>query len=51
MSVYIILGIDSNEHDQVIAVRKTFNEARNFCAKCLAEHDFYDVWIEKHELS
>jgi hypothetical protein len=48
--VYVILGIDEHENDRVIAVRPTYEEAKNYCVKFLALHDFYDVWIEKHPL-
>jgi hypothetical protein len=54
--VYVILGIDENEHDQVISVCKTYEDAKNYCIKYLMNGKnlyntpFYDVWIEKHEL-
>jgi hypothetical protein len=48
--VYVVMGIDVNGHDQVIAVRKNFREAKQYCVECLAETEFYDLWIEKHEL-
>lgn len=54
--VYIILGIDENEHDQVISVCKNYEDAKNYCIKYLMngkniyDTPFYDVWIEKHEL-
>lgn len=48
--VYVILGIDAQGHDQVIAVRRDFPEAKHFCTKCLGETEFYDLWIEKHEV-
>ena len=46
--VYIVLGIDENEHDQVLAVCRTYQEAKNYCVKCVAMSDFFDLWIEKH---
>lgn len=54
--VYVILGIDENEHDQVISVCKTYEDAKTYCIKYLMngrnvyDTPFYDVWIEKHEL-
>lgn len=48
--VYVVLGIDANEHDQVLAVCRTYEEAKRYCIECLAETEFYDVWIEKHPL-
>ena len=54
--VYVILGIDENENDQVISVCKTYEDAKSFCIKYLMtgknvfDKSFYDVWIEKHEL-
>lgn len=48
--VYVILGIDAHEHDQVIAVCSTYELAKDHCIKFLAETEYYDLWIEKHEL-
>lgn len=47
---YVILGIDENEHDQVISVFKTYKDAKLFCTQTLMRSNFYDVWIEKHLL-
>jgi hypothetical protein len=46
--VYVVLGIDAHEHDQVLAVCRTYEEAKRYCIECLAETEFYDLWIEKH---
>lgn len=48
--IYVVLGIDAHEHDQVIAVCASYEGAKLYCIQCLAETEFYDVWIEKHEL-
>jgi hypothetical protein len=46
------MGIDINEHDQVIAVFETFKKATNFCNENLMKQDtFFDLWIEKHSVS
>lgn len=46
--VYVALGIDANEHDQVLSVFQTFDDAKNFCASVMGETEYYDLWIEKH---
>jgi hypothetical protein len=48
--VYIVLGIDEHEHDQVLAVFKTYYDAKKYCTQTMNETDFYDLWIEKHPL-
>jgi hypothetical protein len=49
--VYVVLGIDAHEHDQVIAVCRTYEEAKRYCIECLAtQAEFFDLWIEKHPL-
>ncbi len=49
--VYIILGIDKDAHDQVLAVYRTYDDAKKYCTKNLIEAgEFYDTWIEKHEV-
>jgi hypothetical protein len=49
--VYVILGIDHEENDRVIAVRLTYDEAKKYCINTLATDDrYYDLWIEKHPL-
>jgi len=45
---YVVLGIDENEHDQVISVFKTFGDAKKFMIHSLITTGFYDIWIEKH---
>ncbi len=49
--VYIVLGVDENEHDQVLAVYNTYDEAKRYCINSLVQLDYYDVWIEKHFVS
>lgn len=46
--VYVVLGIDANEHDQVLAVFNSYDGAKRYCIECLIETEFYDIWIEKH---
>lgn len=46
--VYVILGIDAHEHDQVLAVCRSYNEAKRYCVEYLMETEFFDLWIEKH---
>lgn len=48
--VYVVLGIDANEHDQVIATCTNYEKAKKVCARFLATTEFYDLWIEKHSL-
>lgn len=47
--VYIVLGIDEHEHDQVLAVFSTYDSAKAYCCKTMGDSfDYYDLWIEKH---
>jgi len=46
--VYVILGIDAHQHDQVLAVRYTFDEAKKFMLRLMSETEYFDLWIEKH---
>ena len=48
--IYIILGVDKHEHDQVIGVAQTYEDAKEVCIHFEAKTDFYDLWIEKHPL-
>lgn len=48
--IYIILGIDINQNDCVIAVCQTYQEAKRYCIQFLMESSYYDVWVEKHWL-
>lgn len=50
LSVYVVLGIDAHEHDQVLAVCRNYTEAKRFCTKCTCTTQFFDLWIEKHAL-
>lgn len=49
--VYVILGIDAHQHDQVLAVRYTFDEAKKFMLRLMSETEYFDLWIEKHSVS
>ncbi len=46
--VYIVLGIDEHEHDQVLAVFYTYYDAKNYCCQTMHDTAYYDLWIEKH---
>lgn len=46
--VYVILGIDENEHDQVIVVCRSYEQAKRYCIRYLLDTEYYDLWIEKH---
>ncbi len=46
--VYIVLGIDEFEHDQVLGVFSTYNDAKKFCCQTMHDTAYYDLWIEKH---
>lgn len=48
--VYIVLGIDENEHDQVLAVFDSYPDAKQYCCKSIKDSGFYDLWIEKHSV-
>lgn len=50
-TVYVVLGIDAHEHDQVLGVCRTYDEAKRFCIKHLFETEFFDIWIEKHDFA
>jgi hypothetical protein len=46
--VYVALGIDAHERDQVLAVCNSYESAKRYCIECLVETEFFDLWIEKH---
>lgn len=48
--VYVILGIDSNEHDQVLGVCSCYEDAKQHCIDYLRDTEFYDIWVEKHSV-
>jgi hypothetical protein len=48
--VYVILGIDEDACDRVLAVRKTFEEAKIFMTKIRSHLEFYDLWVETFPL-
>lgn len=49
-TVYIVLGIDEHEHDQVLAVFNSYYDAKSFCAQTVHDGQYFDLWIEKHTL-
>ena len=48
--VYVILGIDEDCNDRVLAVAETFENAKEYLCRYSSETPFYDLWIEKHSL-
>lgn len=48
--VYIVLGIDEHEHDQVLSVFNTYRDAKSYCCQTMHDTEYYDLWIEKHPL-
>ena len=48
--IYIVLGIDAHEHDQVLSVSRTFEDAKEFLQNFLGSSEYFDLWIEKHPL-
>ncbi len=46
--IYIVLGIDENEHDQVLAVFNSYTDAKRYCCQTMHDTVYYDLWIEKH---
>lgn len=46
--IYIVLGIDEHEHDQVLAVFNSYADAKRFCCQTMHDTAYYDLWIEKH---
>lgn len=46
--VYVILGINVYENDQVLGVCSTYEDAKRYCIESLVETEFFDIWIEKH---
>ena len=50
-AVYIVLGIDEHEHDQVLGVFNSYYDATNECCHVMMKNsDYYDLWIEKHNV-
>lgn len=47
---YVVLGIDENQSDQVLAVCSCYEDAKQYCVDCLIHTEFFDVWIEKHPI-
>lgn len=48
--VYVVLGIDENEFDQVLAVCSSYEGARDYCMDMTCNPEYFDLWIEKHEV-
>lgn len=48
--VYIVMGIDEHEHDQVLAVFASYHDAKVYCCETVHKTVYYDLWIEKHEI-
>jgi hypothetical protein len=48
--VYAVLGIDADGSDRLLAIAKTYEEAKRYCTQCLIQSEFYDTWIEKHSV-
>lgn len=46
--VYIVLGIDEHEHDQVLAVFSSYSDAKIYCHETMHDTAYFDLWIEKH---
>lgn len=49
-NVYVVMGIDKHAQDQVLAVCESYPKAKDHCIKCMANTEFYDLWIDKHPL-
>lgn len=49
-AVYVVLGIDEHEHDQVLGVFNSYCDAKKNCCKVMGTTGFYDLWIEKHSV-
>jgi hypothetical protein len=48
MIVYVVMAIDEHEHDRILAVCMTAENAKRYCTKCQVESDYFDIWIERH---
>ncbi len=48
--VYVILAIDVNEAESVIAVVRSAEDAKRYCIKWVMDCEYLDVWVEKHSL-
>lgn len=48
--VYVILGIDSEENDRILAVLSSYEEAKQFCIDYMDDTQYFDLWIEKHQV-
>lgn len=49
--VYVVMGIDEHEHDRILAVCRSWEDARNYLTRCMLQTDYFDMWIEKHEVT
>lgn len=48
-SVYVVMGIDHNGHDQVLAVADSCAKAKALIGEQPC-HEYFDLWVEKHTL-
>lgn len=48
--IYVVLGIDEHEHDQVLALFYSYYDAKKFCGQTMNDTLYYDLWIEKHPI-
>lgn len=48
--VYVILAIDVDEIERVIAVVRSVDEAKRYCMRWVMRCEYVDVWLEKHAL-
>ncbi len=48
--VYVVLGIDEHEHDQVLAVCSCYKGAKKWLTETVITTKYYDLWIEKHAI-
>ena len=50
--VYVVMGIDEHEHDQLLQLFYRFDDAKEYCAWVQRSDSlFYDLWIESHIIS
>lgn len=48
--IYIVMAIDENQNDKVLAVFSSFSKAKDFCTGFKTLEKLYDIWIDKHRL-
>ena len=49
--VYVVLGIDENQDDQVLSIQSCYEGAKRYCIDKLSTDNYFDVWIEKHPIN